>query len=83
MSSIDTNSLMDSISQLLEIRPDVLHAITNEVRSADIPYKALYGDFHVGGTCPEPIGWHAKWHAHIVTPVCGGDSNAPLTHTGK
>lgn len=51
MSRLDIGSLMDSVSQLLEIQPDVLRAITDEIRSADIPYKKLCADYQSGG-------WH-------------------------
>jgi len=58
MSRLDTNSLMDSISQVLEIQPDIMRNITDEIRRADIPYKALYADFQSGG-------WHT---ALLYTP---------------
>ena len=51
MSRFDTSSLMDDISQLLEIDPDVLHAIDEEIRSAEISFQIHYGDFQSGG-------WH-------------------------
>ena len=55
---VDTNSLMDSISQVLEIQLDIIRNITDEIRRADIPYKALYADFQSGG-------WHT---ALLYTP---------------
>jgi len=49
MLRLNTSSLIDSILQLLKIQPDVLHAITDEICGANIPYKALYTDSQLGG----------------------------------
>jgi hypothetical protein len=45
MAHLDTGSLMDSISQLLEVHPDVLHVILDEICRASIPYTAVYNEF--------------------------------------
>ena len=49
MSGLDTSSLMDSISQLRQIQPDVLNAMVDEIESAGVPYKRLYDDYQSGG----------------------------------
>jgi len=48
---LHTNTLMDSVSQLLEIKSDILQPMVNEICEADIPFEAVYADFHSGG-------WH-------------------------
>lgn len=68
MSRLNTSSLMNSISQLLEIQSDVLRSITDEVRGANIPYEALYADFQSG--C---------WHTAVL--YAPGEENTPSDGT--
>ena len=49
MSCLGNSGLTDSISQLFEIQPDMLRAMTDEISSANIPYKAYYADYQSGG----------------------------------
>lgn len=62
---------MESISQLTEIKPDVLRAMTDEISSADIKYKTAYGDYQSGG-----------WHTAVLYAP-GGENNDGFVHDGE
>jgi hypothetical protein len=49
MPSLEATKLMDIASQVLEVPSDICHAMAEEIQSADIPYKRLYGEYHSGG----------------------------------
>ncbi len=62
---IDTDKLMDSISQLLRLDPHQMAAIVAEVGGAAIPYKQSYSDYQSGG-------WHT---AMLYNPTGSTDNN--------
>ena len=65
------SKLMENISQLIEIQPEVLRAVSDEISGADISYKTVYDDYQSGG-------WHT---AMLYAP--NGDNNDGLVHDGK
>lgn len=71
MFRLGASKLMESISQLTEIQPDVLRAMTDEIRSASINYKTVYGDYQSGG-----------WHTAILYAP-DGENNDGLVHDGE
>lgn len=49
MPCLGVNRLVDSISQMLVVPPDICDSMAEEIQHANISYKALYKDFHSGG----------------------------------
>ena len=68
---LGASKLMESISQLAEVQPDVLRAMTDEVCSTTITYKTVYGDYQSGG-----------WHT-IVLYAPDGNNKDGLVHDGE
>ena len=52
---LGASKLMENISQLTEIQPDILRGMADEICSTNINYKTAYGDYQSGG-----------WHTTIL-----------------
>ena len=68
---LGASKLMESISQLTEIQPGILRGMTDEICSANINYKTVYGDYQSGG-----------WHTAILYAP-DGENNDGLVHDGQ